>query len=197
MARGRGGKTGGGGRTGGSSGGGSSGGGSSGGGSSGGGSSGGGSSGGGSSGGGSSGGRGRGGKVGGGGKPSYSPAPKPKPPRPTINRVTTVNTSVSTQNTGRVNPKSPTTNNPQVKTQNEIVRQPPIVSSNPPPRISKPITLPTGKIWTSTPPTLPNVNQNNSETTNTPTFDGFIMNVGILPSIKKEFALHETGEKTH
>jgi len=188
MARGRGGKTGGGGK----SSGGSSGGGSSGGGSSGGGSSGGGSSGGGSSGGGSSGGRGRSGKVGGGGKPTSKPTSKP---RPTPNRVTTVNTSVSTQNTGRVNPRSPTTNNPQVKTQNEIVRRPIIVSTNPPKIMTRPITLPSGKIWTDRPPVLPNADQNNSDTTNTPTYDGFTMNVGILPSIKKEFALHESGEK--
>ena len=142
-----------------------------------------------------------------GGK-SYSIGSKPKPnpkaisykkpspkPRPTPNRVTTVNTSVSTQNTGRVNPRSPTTNNPQVKTQNEIVRRPIIVSTNPPKIMTRPITLPSGKIWSDRPPTLPNADQNNSDTTNTPTFDGFTMNVGILPSIKKEFALHESGEK--
>ena len=179
MARGRGGKTGGGGKSSG--------------GSSGGGSSGGGSSGGGSSGGGSSGGRGRGGKTGGGGKPKYSPPPKPKySPPPSPKRATTVNTSVSTQNTGRENPRSPTTNNPQVKTQNEIVRRPSIVTTNPPKIMTRPITLPSGKIWSDRPPTLPNADQNNSDTTNTPTFDGFTMNVGILPSIKKEFALHES-----
>ena len=125
-----------------------------------------------------------------------APRPSPKPSRPSPRRVTTVNTSVTTQNTGRVNPRSPTTNNPQVKTQNEIVRRPPNVTSNPPPRMTTPITLPSGKIWTDRPPTLPNADQNNSDTTNTPTFDGFTMNVGILPSIKKEFALHESGEKT-
>ena len=123
--------------------------------------------------------RGRGGKVGGGGK-----------------TTTTSNPSVSTQNTGTGTPRSPTTSNPSVSTQNNRVRQPNIVTRNPPIRISEPITLPTGRIWTSTPPTLPNADQNNSDTTNTPTFDGFVMNVGILPSIKKEFALHESGEKT-
>ena len=85
--------------------------------------------------------RGRGGKTGGGGKssggsssgrsrgrpspkskPKSKPRPSPTPPRPTPNRISTVNTSVSTQNSGRVNPRSVSTYNPSVSTQNNPSR---------------------------------------------------------------------------
>ena len=137
----------------------------------------------------------------GGGKTSYSPAKRSPPPKPTS--ISTKTTQVTTSNTGRVNPRSQVTNNPQVATQNNPTKRPTVVSTgtlqNPKPKVTpikySPIRLETGKVLS-----LSDVKytENPNQSDNVPTFDGFTIDVSgdkIKPSIQKEFTLHLSGEK--
>ena len=118
--------------------------------------------------------------------PSPKPTSKPKP-----TRVVTVNTQISTQNTGRENPRSPSTDNPQVQTQNNLVKRPLVVSTHPLPKPPPLIKLSTGQILN-----LSNIPMNPDRTTikdipkNTQ-FEGQVLSV----EVRKEFQAHITGEK--
>ena len=148
--------------------------------------------------------------------PTRKSSPKPSP-KPSPRSVPTKNTQPPSQNTGRVNPRSPVTNNPQVKTQNNVTprstptptgmptpRRTPIDSDRRPPRPPT-IRLPTIRL----PPKLPTPikirfvdNPNTINPAITPInpsgdasyFTGYPDPYSTFkPSIQKEFAEHEAG----
>ena len=120
-------------------------------------------------------------------------SPKKSSPRPSPRSASTNNSQVASQNNKRPSPRSASTNNPQVASQNNptprirVVNTPQYYTTPP-----RPIRLPTGTLLSVKSPQNPNQNSNVS------TFESLTIDVSgdkIKPQFQKEIQQHLSGEK--
>ena len=129
-------------------------------------------------------------------KPSPKPSPKPKP-----KSISTITTQVQTSNTGRVNPNTILTNNPQVATQNNPQAKPTVKFVHMP--TPKPSTPATKKVFESLkviqaklPPTLKtDVWSEKPITTFDPSEFKIDINATQNPNVSSEIQVHQDTRK--